>query len=946
MAALMTAIPTVSIGELASHVGSEVRLRGWVYQKRSSGKVRFLVVRDGSGYCQCVAFVKDVPPDLFDLCDRLTQESSLAVTGIVRKDDRAPGGHEMSITGIEPVQIIPESEPYPIQPKEHGVEFLLDHRHLWLRSSRPHATLRVRDEVEKTCRDFFYDRGFTLIDSPIFTPAACEGTTTLFETDYFGEKAYLTQSGQLYLEPACQAFGKVYCFGPTFRAEKSKTRRHLTEFWMIEPEIAWAGLPELLELAEDLIVTIVGRVLDRRREDLKRLERDLAKLEAVQKPFPRLRYDDAARILTTPEARAKAEASGAPPFEPGNDLGAADETILAECHDRPLMLTHYPADVKSFYMQPDPSDPSRAECVDILAPEGYGEIVGGSVRIHDLELLKSRIAEQGLPLEAFKWYLDVRKFGAVPHGVRQGIERVVGWLCGHPPARSDPHPRTSAPLPRPRASACHLGCPKNLVESEVMMGRARLLPRCRSAEAEIVVVNTCGVHRRGARGVGRVLEAAELKKSGRCRRLVVAGCLVQRAHADLQREIPEIDAFVGLDDIPRILGIAAPELVGNGSRPATAGLRSPALLDIGSSAPAGRRDQGAAADVAAATGTIEGPATWIYDHDSPRLLSGAPHAAYLKISEGCDRPCAFCAIPTFRGAYRSRRLGSILEEADALATRGVRELNLIAQDSTHYGADLGFSDGPARLLRALDQVAGLHWIRLSSIERRDPVVPGGGRRLGARREVPRHAPAVRQPLRSRADEARRERRSARAAPRVDARRDPGPRPPLDLHRGIPRRDRGRVRRHARVRPRRPVRSPRRFHLLARREDGRPRPRRRRPGGGEGGAPRAPARGPGSDRAREEPRAARGGPRGALRRGPSGVGRSARRASRRAGSGDRRNGHPERGGGRARELRPGRIAGAHALIVGARPRDGGALLTRTPGGSGRTRRARGAARPSR
>ena len=438
------AIETVSIDALSGHEGREVRLRGWVYQKRSSGKVRFIVLRDGTGYCQCVAFVKDAPPEVFELCDRLTQESSIEITGTVRKEVRAPGGYELSLTGVSVVQLIPESDPYPIQPKEHGVEFLLDNRHLWLRSSRPHATLRIRDEVIKACRDFFYDRGFVLIDSPIFTPAACEGTTTLFETEYFGAKAYLTQSGQLYLEPACQAFGKVYCFGPTFRAEKSKTRRHLAEFWMIEPEVAWAGLPEILELAEDLIVYIVGRVLERRGPDLERLERDKTKLAAIQKPFPRLRYDDAAKILTTSEARAKAEAAGAPPFEPGNDLGAMDETILSEGRDRPVMITHYPASVKSFYMQPDPSDATRAECVDVIAPEGFGEIIGGSVRIHDYELLRRRIEEQNLPPEAFKWYLDVRKYGSVPHaGFGMGIERVVGWLCGTPHLREAiPYPRT------------------------------------------------------------------------------------------------------------------------------------------------------------------------------------------------------------------------------------------------------------------------------------------------------------------------------------------------------------------------------------------------------------------------------------------------------------------------------------------------------------------------
>jgi asparaginyl-tRNA synthetase len=436
--------PTVTIAELGAHVGGTVRLRGWIYQKRSSGKIRFLVLRDGSGYCQCVAFVKDVPPELFELCDKVTLESSASVTGIVRKDDRAPGGHELSLTGLEVFHLVPESDPYPIQPKEHGVEFLSDNRHLWLRSSRSVATLRVRDEVVKAIRDFFYDRGFVLIDSPIFTPAACEGTTTLFETEYFGEKAYLTQSGQLYLEPACQAFGKVYCFGPTFRAEKSKTRRHLTEFWMVEPEVAWAGLPELLELAEDFVVYIVGRVLDRRREDLKRLERDVAKLEGVTKPFPRLRYGEAAAILTAPEARAKAEAAGAPPFTPGNDLGAMDETILSEGRASPVMITHYPASVKSFYMQPDPDDPALAQCVDVIAPEGFGEIIGGSVRIHDHELMKRRIEEHGLPAEAFKWYLDIRRYGTVPHaGFGMGVERFVAWMCGSQHLRETiPYPRT------------------------------------------------------------------------------------------------------------------------------------------------------------------------------------------------------------------------------------------------------------------------------------------------------------------------------------------------------------------------------------------------------------------------------------------------------------------------------------------------------------------------
>jgi len=438
------AAPIVLISELAGHAGRPVRLRGWLTHSRSKGKIAFLVIRDGSGVCQGVASASDLPAQDFARAAALTLESSLEVEGVVRADARAPGGFELSLTAVRPIQVIPENDPFPIQPKEHGPEFLMDHRHLWLRSSRQRAILRVRDEVVKACRDFFYDRGFTLIDSPIFTPAACEGTSTLFETDYFGEKAYLTQSGQLYLEPACMALGKVYCFGPTFRAEKSKTRRHLTEFWMLEPEVAFADLDAIMALAEDLVAFVAARCLERRRGDLTLLERDLARLEAIKTPFPRLTYDEAAKILASEEARGAAAAAGAPPFEYGSDLGAADETFLGARYDRPVMITRYPASVKAFYMQPDPADPAKALCVDMIAPDGYGEIIGGSQRIHEYDLLRSRIREHGLPEEAFRWYLDIRKYGSVPHaGFGMGIERLVTWLTGiHHLREAIPYPRT------------------------------------------------------------------------------------------------------------------------------------------------------------------------------------------------------------------------------------------------------------------------------------------------------------------------------------------------------------------------------------------------------------------------------------------------------------------------------------------------------------------------
>jgi asparaginyl-tRNA synthetase len=430
----------VRVRDLASHVGRRVALQGWVAGKRSSGKVRFLVLRDGSGWLQCVAFVRDVPPEVFERMDRIPLESSVRIGGEVRKDDRAPGGYELSLNDLT---ILHEAADYPVQPKEHGVEFLFDHRHLYLRSRTPHAVLRVRNEVLQACRDFFYARDFVLIDSPILTPAACEGTSTLFETDYFDTKAYLSQSGQLYLEPACMAFGRVYCLGPTFRAEKSKTRRHLTEFWMIEPEVAFLELPGLLELAEEFVTYVVGRALERCGEDLKFLERDTSRLERIAAPFPRLRYDDAAGILLRPEAQARMAEAGAPAFVEGNDFGSLDETILTEQFDRPVMVTHWPAGIKAFYMQPDAAEPDRALCVDVLAPEGYGEIIGGSQRIHDHDLLLSRIREHGLPVEAFQWYLDVRRYGTVPHsGFGMGIERCVTWICGIS------HLREAIPYPR------------------------------------------------------------------------------------------------------------------------------------------------------------------------------------------------------------------------------------------------------------------------------------------------------------------------------------------------------------------------------------------------------------------------------------------------------------------------------------------------------------------
>ncbi|MGA2328961.1 MAG: asparagine--tRNA ligase [Bryobacteraceae bacterium] len=415
-------VPTITIAEASRHAGQSVRIPGWLYNLRKSGKIVFPLLRDGTGIMQCVAVKSALPEPLFEKIKDLTQESSIVVIGKVRAEQRAPGGFEMDVEDLEILQRVPESDPYPITPKEHGIDFLMDHRHLWLRSRRQHAILRVRHEVIRAVRDYFDSNGFTLIDTPIFTPAACEGTTSLFELNYFeDEKVYLTQSGQLYNEATAMAFGKVYCFGPTFRAERSKTRRHLTEFWMVEPEMAYATLEDVKRVAEELIVFMVNRVLENRRAELKELERDTAKLECIQAPFPRITYDEAVKVL---------QAKGSE-IQWGGDFGGGDETILSEGYDRPLMVDRYPTAIKAFYMQPDPERPELALGVDVLAPEGYGEVIGGGQRIHDLDLLLRRIEEQGLPKEAFNWYIDLRKFGTVPHGgFGMGIERCVAWLCG------------------------------------------------------------------------------------------------------------------------------------------------------------------------------------------------------------------------------------------------------------------------------------------------------------------------------------------------------------------------------------------------------------------------------------------------------------------------------------------------------------------------------------
>jgi asparaginyl-tRNA synthetase len=425
------------IRDVSKKAGEEITIKGWLYNMRSSGKLMFPQVRDGSGIIQGVVFKKSVPEQVWNDFERLTQESSIIVTGTVRADERAPGGYELDVTGVEVLQI---AQAFPITPKEHGVEFLMDNRHLWLRSKRQHAILSIRAEVIRAVRDFFDSNGFLLMDTPIFTPAACEGTTNLFEVDYFEDaKAYLTQSGQLYNEATAAAFGKVYCFGPTFRAEKSKTRRHLTEFWMVEPEVAYAELDDVMNLAEQFITFIVRRVLENRGKELAELERDTSKVENIAPPFPRLQYDDAVRMLQ--EAHSKGELEHR--FEWGGDFGAPDETYLSSQFDRPVMVHRYPAAVKAFYMQPDPERPELAMCVDVLATEGYGEVIGGGQRADNLEYLLKQIHAHGLPEEAFDWYLDLRKYGTFPHGgFGMGIERCTAWLCGIE------HIRETIPFPR------------------------------------------------------------------------------------------------------------------------------------------------------------------------------------------------------------------------------------------------------------------------------------------------------------------------------------------------------------------------------------------------------------------------------------------------------------------------------------------------------------------
>jgi len=421
---------TIKIRDISKYENQEVTLQGWLYNKRSSGKLRFLIVRDGSESVQCVVFKGSVSENVFDDATRLTQESSLIITGKVTKDDRSKIGFELQVSDLTVVNI---AEEYPITLKEHGTDFLMDNRHLWLRSSRQHAIIRIRHEIIRSAREFFDNRGFTLVDTPIFTPNASEGTSTLFETDYFEEKAYLSQSGQLYGEAAAMAFGDIYCFGPTFRAEKSKTRRHLTEFWMIEPEMAFCDLNKDMQVAEEFIEHIVQNVLKNKKTELEIIERDTSKLENIKAPFPKIHYNEAAEILKKNNVE----------FEYGNDFGGTDETVISEQFDRPVIVHHYPAKVKSFYMKRDPEEPDYALAMDMLAPEGYGEIIGGSQREDDYDTLLTRIKEHNLPEKAFNWYLDLRRYGSVPHaGFGLGIERTVSWICGLK------HVRETIPFPR------------------------------------------------------------------------------------------------------------------------------------------------------------------------------------------------------------------------------------------------------------------------------------------------------------------------------------------------------------------------------------------------------------------------------------------------------------------------------------------------------------------
>ena len=427
---ILSEMEKVYISKIGKYEDKEVTLNGWLYNKRSSGKLRFLLVRDGTGTIQCVVFKNDVSEDDFNQADTITQESSCQVTGIVKKDERSTIGFELQVKSFKIIQL---AEEYPISKKEHGVDFLMDHRHLWLRSTRQHAILRIRHEIIRAAREFFDSRDFVLVDTPIFTPNAAEGTSTLFETEYFGSSAYLTQSGQLYGEAAAMAFSKIYCFGPTFRAEKSKTRRHLTEFWMLEPEMAFYDLNDDMDLAEQFVEHVVQSVLKNRQKELKVLERDTTKLEKVKTPFPRIHYKEAVEILKKKN----------PDFIDGDDFGGGDETIISDNFDKPVMIHRYPSAIKAFYMKRDPEDEKYALAVDMLAPEGYGEIIGGSQREDDYDTLLKRIKEHNLPQDAFEWYLDIRRFGSVPHsGFGLGIERTIAWICGLK------HIRETIPFPR------------------------------------------------------------------------------------------------------------------------------------------------------------------------------------------------------------------------------------------------------------------------------------------------------------------------------------------------------------------------------------------------------------------------------------------------------------------------------------------------------------------
>ena len=423
--------PVTTIQRLGKFVGQVVELQGWVYNIRSSGKIGFLMVRDGTGIVQSVISRNDVPAELFGAFETLTQESAVTVRGEVRRDQRAPGGYELLVNGLDVHHV---AQDYPITPKEHGTAFLMDHRHLWLRSRRQHAIMLIRHEIIRACRDFLDSNDFVLVDTPIITPNAVEGTTTLFTIDYFGRSAYLTQSGQLYNEANAMALKKVYCFGPTFRAEKSKTRRHLTEFWMVEPEMAYCDLEGNMVWAEKLVAYVVERVLETRLEQLEVLERDVSRLEVIRTPFPRVSYTEAVELLQ------KAGVS----FQWGGDFGGSDETVLSENFDRPLIVHRFPAAIKAFYMKRDPEDERLALGVDVLAPEGIGEIIGGGQREDDLDTLVRLIKENDLPLEAYQWYLDLRRYGSVPHsGFGMGIERVVAWICGVSHLRETiPYPRT------------------------------------------------------------------------------------------------------------------------------------------------------------------------------------------------------------------------------------------------------------------------------------------------------------------------------------------------------------------------------------------------------------------------------------------------------------------------------------------------------------------------